>query len=396
MTKQSSMIKAILSLIFLVILMPLAMDIYVPAIPELIVKMHSTPAKVQITLSIFLVVYALSQLIIGPLSDQIGRIKTALMGAVIFVVACGLASLSDHVFSLIICRVFQALGAAMTFVAAFAMVRDLFDGDQNAKIYSYLNGAIAFSPIFGPAIGSWFDLKFGWPSVFIVLMCIGVACAVVIATCIRETLPPSQRMLMSSKILSNYLTALKNTNFIWCSISMGVGIAYLFTFFSLSPYIILTMLHLGKKMFGLYFAFMGVAFMVGSFLGARTVGWIGRHNNILLGHFIAFIGGAWLVIWYLSSGLHLYGFLLPMLPIGIGGTLSLGSATSSALEPFSEIAGLATALLGFIQATVAAITGTIAVGHGVHSPLPLGIVALILSGAMILVFLVLKARRKPN
>ena len=133
----------------------------------------------------------------------------------------------------------------------------------------------------------------------------------------------------------------------------------------MSPYIILTILKLPEQSFGYYFSFMGVAYMLGSILGAKIVVRIGNEKSLYFGHTISVLGGGILVLWYIISGTTAYGFVMPMLPIGIGGTMALGASLSCALEPFKELSGSAAALLGSLQMAITSIVGAFAVGHGV-------------------------------
>jgi DHA1 family bicyclomycin/chloramphenicol resistance-like MFS transporter len=381
--------KNLILLTPLVLLLSLAMDIYVPAIPELINTFKTDPPHIQSTLSLFLLIFSFTQLLVGPLSDQYGRRRPAIISALIFILGSLLAVFISNISELLACRVIQSVGACGCYVIAFAIVRDQFDGDKSAELFSYINAIIAISPIFGPVLGSVLDIHFGWQAEFVALGIMGIW-AFISLIIQKETLSPKDRVPVAANIFNRYLRILLTKSYLAYVFSAGVAMAYLFTFFSMSPYIILTILRLPEKNFGFYFAFMGVAVMIGSIIGAQMVVRVGNEKSLYIGHFIALLGGALLLVWYFIYGTTIYGFVIPMLPIGIGATITLGAAVSSALEPFKEWSGSAAALLGFIQFIIASIVGTLAVGYSVGSTLPLGVSAIILSPLTIIILFIVK------
>lgn len=360
--------------------MPLAMDIYIPSVPYLTEHLGTTSNGMQLTLSLFLLMYAVMQLIIGPMSDTYGRRGIAFWGVVIFIASSIIATFSQSLWFLLICRLFQAVGASIAYVVAFSMVRDEYSGGEAAKIYSYLNGMIAFSPLFGPAIGSYLEIKYGWESEFLFLAGLGVVAFVCLVFFLKETLPEERREVKQNSVWRDYLFIIKNKQFVLFSLIAGVAIGYLFTFFSLSPHILLVRLDVPIQKFGLYFAFMGISLLLGSSLGAYWVTRLGLRKTVLYGNVIAFLGGVLSVMWYLSAGQTIYSFVVPMLPIGIGGTVTLGACAAACLDPFAKLAGKATALLGFMQALVASLVGSTAVAIAPDSSMVLGVAAIVLSG----------------
>jgi DHA1 family bicyclomycin/chloramphenicol resistance-like MFS transporter len=302
-----------------------------------------------------------------------------------------LALFISDISELLVCRTIQSVGACGCYVIAFAIVRDQFDGDKSAEVFSYINAVIAISPIFGPVLGSFLDINFGWQAEFIALGAMGLW-AFISLLIQKETLLVKNRVPVEINVFNRYLKILLTKRYLVYVFSAGVAMAYLFTFFSMSPYIILTILKLPEKSFGFYFAFMGVAIMLGSLIGAKMVVRIGNEKSLYIGHFIAALGGALLLVWYCIYGTTIFGFVIPMLPIGIGATITLGAAVSSGLEPFKEWSGSAAALLGFIQYIIASIVGTLAVGYSVGSTLPLGISAIILSPLTIILLLIVSGK----
>ena len=117
-------------------------------------------------------------------------------------------------------------------------------------------------------------------------------------------------------------------------------------------------------MFGVYFAFMGCSLLVGVISG-QIVGRLGVYRTVMLGNSIALFGGLLMAAWYLCFGLTIAGFVVPMLPLGIGGTMAMGSGVSGAMEPFAKFSGAASATLGFIQFGLSGLIGAMAAGNHV-------------------------------
>ena len=350
-----------------------ALDIYIPTIPQLLRIFHTSESHIQLTLSLFLFFSGVGQLLFGPLSDQFGRIRITLLSIVLFLVGTLWCALSVSVFSLIIGRIIEAVGACGTMVCGYAIVRDVFDGVEMAKVYSYLNGFISISPLFAPVIGGYLDEYFGWRSVFIGLLFIGVLCLVMTLGFVKETLPASKRYPIHWNTFSHYGEVFKNAQFLAYFLCSAVGICVFFTFFSTSPYILIQLLHVPADHFGFYFGMLGVVLLAGSLIGAKIVEHVGIYKTTLLGALLVLVGG--LVMWasYGVFGLTIVGFVLPFAISGLGSALMVGSASAGAMAPFPNRAGVASAALGFGRFGLSAVNGSILMLWRVNSTVPLSI-----------------------
>ena len=158
--------KIVIFLSPLVLTLGLAMDIYLPSIPKMPEALNTSVQSVQLTLSLFLLVFGLGQLIFGPLSDQIGRKKTVLLSYVLYFLGSMICALSESFPLFLSARIIQGLGACGTLVCAFSILKDLFKGDEVTRCFSYLKGLMGAAPITAPVIGAWLDLWFGWRASF--------------------------------------------------------------------------------------------------------------------------------------------------------------------------------------------------------------------------------------
>jgi len=376
----------------MVIALPVAMDIYVPAVPHIAHLFHVTAGRMQLTLTLFMLTAGIMQLIVGPLSDQLGRKKMSLFAILFFIAGTLLCSSAHSATQLILYRSVQAIGACGMLVIAFAMVRDVFHGARSAKAYSYLNGIISFSPMFAPFIGSYLDVRYGWPTTFLALLLIAAVALITVCFVMPETLPLHRRVTMDRGIFKVYKNIATNGIFSIYTLSAAIGLSYLYIFCSISPYIIIRQLHIPELDYGYYFFFMGISFFIGSFLSGYIVGRIGVYKAVLIGFCITLVGGLWMTVWYLVTGLSINNFIWPMLLIGIGATFCMGAGTGGSMEPFTEQVGAAAALGGAIRFLFSALVGSLLITSTVSSTLPLAIPAIVFSILGATVFLALRRK----
>lgn len=382
--------KTVWTLAPMVMALALAMDVYVPAVPNMSTWFHVSAVEMQLTLSLFMLTCGLVQIIIGPLSDQYGRKPISFFSIAIFTlgsILCATATLAPE---LIFYRIIQAIGSVGMLVVGFAVVRDRYHGEKSGKTYSYLNGIIAFSPMFAPFVGSYLDVHFGWQSTFLILLIISFWALLSVLMSVPESLSKSKRVPLNNKIFYEYKSIFINRIFFNYTLSTAIGLSYLFIFCSISPYIIIRLLHIPELHYGYYFAFMGISFFVGSLLSAYFVGKIGIYKTVTLGFFISLIGGILMTIWFFAVGLTINGFIWPMLLIGIGGTFGLGAGSGGAMEPFGDTAGAAAALSGSIRFLFSAVVGILVISKNLSSTLPLALSAILFSIVGLTLFLIQK------
>ena len=363
----------------MVIGLAFSMDIYVPALPRISELFSVSAGAMQLTLTVFMITSGLMQLLIGPLSDHFGRKPIGVMMIIVFAIGTILCSFSHTIFELTAFRVVQAMGACGRMVVGFATVRDIFSGSQSAQAYSFLNGLIAFSPMFAPFIGSYLDIHYGWPSTFRALLVIAITALITCFFALRETLVKEHRVILNKTIFNQYRKIAMNPIFSIYTFATCIGLFYLYLFCSISSYIIIRILHIPEMDYGFYFCFMGISFFVGSMLSGAIVGKLGVYRTVLFGFIITLMGGVIMLLWYLIDGLSIQNFVWPMLLIGVGGTFCLGAGNGGAMEPFSEHAGAAAALCGAARFLFSGLVGSVLIKNDVHSTLPLSVSAILFS-----------------
>ena len=330
----------------------LATNIILPSFPQIGATFAQAPDRLSLLLSSFFATFALGQLIVGPLSDRIGRRPVILGGLMLFTLGSGMGALAPDFESLIAARIVQAMGACAASVLARAVARDLFEGAELARTLSLVMVAMAAAPGFSPLIGSGLAAAFGWRGLFVVLAAASVALAVLYLATTGETLRNPQRHRVAV-IAGYYWTLLRDPRFIRPALSVSLIIGALYTIFAASPALLSGMLGFGPTGLGLFFA--GTVFVVfaASGMAPRLAGRFGDKPVALAGMVIAAIGGLLLMGFAAAPGIGLYtaGIVIFLLGMGLANPL----ATARTLQPFGRQAGLAAALLGFLQMAAAAL-----------------------------------------
>ncbi|MCG6508089.1 MFS transporter, partial [Vibrio parahaemolyticus] len=215
-------------LTLLVLFSPLAIDIYLPALPQISQTFHVEHALAQDTITWFLFAMGVGQLFAGPLADKLGRRTVALGGISIYAVSALLAWSAQSIEWMLTARLLQGLGACATSVAAFATVRDIFGPQRSGKMISYLNGAICFIPALAPILGSWLTQQFGWRANFSFMAGFALTVGLLLLMRMKETNPSTEKQAVFK--LSRYWSVLKTPSFVFhaslCLLAMAVILAY--------------------------------------------------------------------------------------------------------------------------------------------------------------------------
>ena len=367
----------------LVLALPFAMDIYVPAIPGMTVYFYATPAVMQLTLNLFMLVSGMAQIFMGPLADHFGRRRLTLWLTLLFIIGCGVCAMADHISVLILGRVIQALGSCGMMVMAFTIAKDLFDGVKLAKSCSYLNMVVACSPMFAPFVGSYLHIHWGWRANFLILVLMGVVTYLLHSLLLPETTQVKQPMRFA--LFSVYWQTMKDQCFLCYAAASAFGLTYIFLFCAMSPVILMTHLGVPEAQYGYYFAFMGISFLLGSMIANILVSRVGIYRTVLAGFVLSLVGGMVMFAWYALYGMSTWNFVIPMLIVGSGGSCAMSAGSAGAISHISSNTGLASSLCTGLRFSFAAVMGLLVSQH-VHNTLPLSVSAVVLSCMGLVVF----------
>lgn len=362
-----------------------AMDIYIPVVPEMRQVFHSNQFLIQLTLSLFILTVGLGNILVGPLSDKYGRTKVMLLATQLFIIGSIACALAPSIWIMIFARVICALGACGMLIVSFAIVRDLFSGNKGAQLFSWLNAAIGISPTFAPILGGHLAAWFGWRSVFWFLAILGIAVLIISLLLIRETLHKENRSNIDLEMFKRYFIILLNKNFLRYMLVGAAGVSICFSFFSISPFIIMSLLHISQQDFGYYFAVFGIVLILGGILSGRLVTKIGLDATIKWGIGLMCFGGLSMLLTNLCFGLYIALFLPSVAIACTGAIFCIGSAAAGAMEPFPDYAGTAAAALQAGQFIIASIIGTILMHFPVQSSMTYAVCILLVGFLSIII-----------
>jgi MFS transporter, DHA1 family, multidrug resistance protein len=353
----------------------LATNILLPSLPQMAGALNVTTSAVTASITVFLLVLALGQLVVGPISDRYGRRIPVIAGFVIFIAGSIWCGLATDLPSLLIGRAVQAVGACSTLVLSRAIARDLFSGAALARVLTLIMIAQAAAPGFSPLLGGGLDYFFGWRSEFVFVGIFALLSALVFSAVFGETHNATRIPLNPLAVTTTYLKLSVNPHFLLPAATVSLIMGGLFSLFSAAPRILIEGYGFTPIALGLFFAGTVMVVFASGMLAARLAPRFGLERAIRYGLAIALLGGiaifatAWLqanvVIFIASSCIFL---------LGMGVVNPLG--TAQALSPFGTHAGAASALLGFWQMMAAAIGVALAAIIVANATLALGIVLL--------------------
>src|SRR5204863_5882425 len=243
-TARNKKFYLILILGLLTAIGPFSIDMYLPAFPDIAKNLHTTVAQVTLSLSSFFIGISAGQLLYGPLLERFGRKKPLYAGLCIYLVASIGCALAASVNALIILRLLQALGGCVGMVAARAMVRDLFDVKENAKIFSTLMLVVAVSPIIAPTLGGYITAILGWRFVFAMLIVVDLIIIAGIYFLLPESKKPDPNFsLRPAPILKNFAGVIKHPQFYTYALTAAISSAVLYAYIVVSSPLLLEIFH---------------------------------------------------------------------------------------------------------------------------------------------------------
>ncbi|WP_279329432.1 multidrug effflux MFS transporter [Streptomyces sp. OS603R] len=359
---------------------PLAMDMYLPALPEVTRSLSAPAATVQLTLTACLAGMALGQLVVGPMSDRYGRRRPLLVGLVIYVVATALCAFAPTVELLVACRLAQGLAGAAGIVIARAVARDLYDGVALARFFSTLMLISGMAPILAPLIGGQVLRFTDWRGVFVVLTILGVLLTALVWTKLPETLAPADRhggkvrealapmrRLLADRVFTGYMLA------------GGFAFASLFSYVAASPFVMQEIYGASPQTFSLLFGLNSIGLMIMGQVNGKIL--VGRVRlDKALGAGLAVVVAAATALLLMSLGVFGETGLVPVAVALFVLMSSMGvvmpNTQTLPLMRARHAAGSASALLGATSFLIGAIASPLVGIAGEDTAVPMAVVQL--------------------
>lgn len=344
-------------------LAPFAIDMYLPALPSMAESLATTIDDVEATVTIFLLGYALSQLILGPLSDRVGRMQVLLGGLALFVVGgvlCGTAATPNELY---VYRFLQAIGGGAS-VVVFALVHDRFDEKGSAQVISYIMAVVVVAPLVAPIIGAYVLVGLGWEWIFYGLAGYGALTLAATKLVVRDSEKRSKPAHISfstsvNRLLTTYGSVLANGTAMAHILTGAFAFSGLFAFVAGSPFVYIEYFGVAPNIYG-YLVGANAAVMIAmNLLNARVLYDIRPTHKVIVGAFI--IGGASSALLMVNAaGLGLAWVVAGVMAfVGVLGLIS-ANAIAGALASFSDReSGTASAVYGVCQFGLGALSSAV-------------------------------------
>jgi DHA1 family bicyclomycin/chloramphenicol resistance-like MFS transporter len=354
---------------------PLAIDMYLPALPTIARELHTSESAMQVSLAVYFNGIACGQAFYGPLSDRWGRKPALYFGLVLFSASSvGLALVHD-VTALIALRFLQALGGCAPLVVPPAVVRDYFDQRGSVRMLSVLMLVMGLAPILAPLIGGQLLLKFGWRSVFWVLAIYGTFWLAIVTFFLAESLPVARRRRQRVvDVLGTYVGLLRDRRYIGYAITRALIFAGLMAYISGSPFVFIELFHVPPERYGLYFAVNALGIITASQINRWLASRYEARDVVGAILPVSVVAGVVMLVDAASGFGGFTGILVPLFFYIASHGFIMPNTTALAMASHGAVAGSASAMLGTVQFVLGASAGTLVGVLGNSTAVPLAAV----------------------
>ena len=338
----------------------MAMNIFLPVLPQIARELNTTPAMAQQVLTLFLATTAFAQLFIGPMSDRFGRRPVLLATTAMFVLATIVCLLATSIEMLLVGRVLQASTAA-SIALSRAIVRDLYDRSKAASMIGYVTMAMAVIPMLSPAIGGYVGEAVGWRGPFWVLLFVAMGLFVLIWFDLGETHQPQPGQGVRAQV-RDYLTLLREPA-VWGFVATStLASGAYFAFLGGAPFVGGEVIGMSAGAIGTNFMFVALGYIMGNFLSGRYSERIGIEPMMLYGGLVAALGVGISLSLMLAFEPRAAFLFWPMTLVGMGNGMTLPNANAGVVSVRPHLAGSASGIAGAMQIGGGAALATLA-GH---------------------------------
>lgn len=353
-----------------------SIDLYLPAFPSMTSDLSTSATGVQLSLTAFLVGSGCGQLAFGPWSDRTGRLIPLYAGLVLFVVGGGIAATAPNVLVLVFARLVQGIGGSAGMVLGRAIILDLASGVAAARAMSRLMLISGVAPIIAPIVGGLLTDTIGWRGLLGALAAFGLLTMTLTVLSVRESLPPQRRRELRSSVRPTIASALLSRRYLGYTVAFSFSMAVMLAYISASPFVYQNMIGFSTTAYGLAFAVNAAGLMVCTLLAARLVKKVTPQALTCVGLALSLIASAVILILTLSAQ-RPEVLIVPMFcaiaPLG----LVFGNTTTLALSSVPEsVTGVASAVLGALQFTLAGVVAALVGIAGEDTAIPLALTML--------------------
>ena len=339
-------------------LQPLATDMYLPTLPSIATAFSASVATVQWTLSVFIGAFAFAQLVAGPLSDRFGRYPVIVSGIFIYFTGTLVCALAPTIGVLVTGRLLQAIGACAGVVSVRAVVRDLYEPADGARLLASAGTIMGLAPLLGPILGSQLLIVLGWRAPFAVLAAFSLMLAVLLALRLKETNRYRNRDALAPRVLAAaWRDVLRTPAFYAYTLANTMSYAGLFAFLAGSSFVLIGLFEMSTAAYGFSFAAAVSGYIVGTLICRRLTPRFGLARSLEAGAALQAGAGVVMIALALAGIAHPAAILVPQFFFVVAHGIVQPVSQAGAVALFPRTAGTAAALMGFIIQICAAGVG---------------------------------------
>lgn len=385
-------------ILLLIVIGQAAIDIYLPSMPYMVGYFHTTEYYVQLSVTVYLLSFALSQIIYGPLADHWGRKPILIWGLTLFLVASLMCVFAHSINTLLLGRFLQGAGISAASVISRAIMRDLFEGKQLVKVASYTAMAWAIVPIVAPVLGGYFQTYFSWQMSFAFLSFFAVLLLFSILLKLPETgqIKNQYQNFSWRQVINNYKVLLTNRVFMGHVLAVSCLYGIFVSFNVIGPFLLQLKLGLSPVAYGWTLVVISAGYFIGSYLNSKLSQKYPIRLIVKYGFVIALISCIAILI---TPLLHLFNLsavvtLMFIILLSIG--FIYANCIAGCMKPFPHIAGSAAALYGGIVFLGGSMAGFVASHIANMTQLSLGYIILILTILALFMFFYMVPKSVPD
>lgn len=325
---------------------PVALNILLPALPDVAADLGLPISAVQLSFTLYLLALALGQLVLGPLADRYGRRPVLLAGVFIHMLGCMVAAIAKDLNWLLAGRVLQALGGCTGMALARTIMLDRHSREVAAGKIGYITFSIGLSQAIAPTLGGYMNLIWGWQSLFYFSMILGTLSWLIVIFKLPET--GTRHELKLSRVLTHYRAVIKSPGYLPYALSTAAIACGFYLFIGSAPYMVAAELNGSSADYGIWFLWVSIGFMAGSFMAGKISKHQGVERMIKYGHLVSSIG-AIITLGTLYHGFSYLALFVPMALYTFGRGFSQPNSQSAAISTTNLGPGTASGMIGFLQ-----------------------------------------------
>ncbi|UBX48973.1 Bcr/CflA family multidrug efflux MFS transporter [Providencia alcalifaciens] len=357
--QRSSYLGLILILGLLSMLMPLAIDMYLPSFPAMTGYFNVDEGRIQMTLNSYIFGFAIGQLFYGPMADSLGRKPVILGGVIVFALASAACAVAESIDTFIWLRFLHGFAAAAASVVINALMRDMFTKDEFSRSMSFVVLVMTIAPLMAPIMGGEMMRWFSWHAIFWSIAIAAVIAVVLVSLFIRETLPVERRQKFHiGTTLRQFATLFRARQVLFYILASSFSFSGMFSFLNAGSFVYIDLNGVSPQHFGYYFGINIVFLFIMTTINGKFVRQFGAERMLYFGIVVQFVMGIWLLT-TTALGMDFWTLVIGVAIYVSGIAMITSNSMAVILDNYPHIAGTVSSLAGTIRFSIGALVGTL-------------------------------------